>query len=65
MEAMTAILGWFDAAHGRETHCMIVNGHEVSERIAGRLGYAPHGSHHEEDGTLLTLYSRLPQKIGG
>jgi len=64
-EAMAAILDWFDAAHGRETRCMIVDGHAVSERIAGRLGYAPYGSHHEEDGTLLNLFCRPPPEIGG
>lgn len=62
-EAMTAILDWFDAAHGHETRCMIAQGHEVSERIAARLGYEPYGSQSEDDGTVLTLYRRPPPEI--
>lgn len=40
-EAMTAALGWFDAAFGRPTVCMIVPGNIASERLAARLGFVP------------------------
>ncbi len=38
-EAMTAILGWFDAAFGGRSVCMIEPGHTRSERIAAKLAY--------------------------
>lgn len=49
-EAMTAILAWFDAAHGGRSVCMIAPGNLASQRIADRLGYKPIGlARHKDD----------------
>lgn len=43
-EAMTAVLGWFDASFDQPlTVAMIVPGNVASERIAALLGYRPLG----------------------
>jgi RimJ/RimL family protein N-acetyltransferase len=61
-EAMHAVLDWFDATHGpRRVTCMIEEGHEVSHRLARRLGFEVYGQHQPADGSdALVLYERLP-----
>lgn len=61
-EAMRGALEWFDAAQGvRRIACMIEEGHAVSERLAGQLGFVPYGRHEKPDDgeTPLVLYERF------
>ena len=60
-EAMRASLAWFDAAHGnRRIACMIEEGHAVSDRLAGRLGFIRYGQHQPEgDDKAVVLYERF------
>ena len=60
-EAMRAIIGWFDKAHGpQRIACMIEDGNAASERVAARLGFLHYGRHEPEDGSApLNLYERL------
>lgn len=58
-EAMRAVLPWFDAVHGpRRVACMIEEGHTVSERLAGVLGFVRYGGVHSEGEKPLGLYER-------
>lgn len=59
-EAMSAILAWFDATHGAQRiACMIEDGNAASDCVALALGFRPYGRQ-EFEGTMLTLYDRLP-----
>ncbi len=65
-EAMSAALDWFDRAHGpQRIGCMIEEGHDVSLRLAERLGFAEYDRHEPEDETpdarALILLERLPK----
>jgi RimJ/RimL family protein N-acetyltransferase len=43
-EAMTAVLGWFEATHGKQrTVCMIETPHHGSHNVATKLGYHSFG----------------------
>lgn len=56
VEAMEAVLAWFDATHGpRRIACMIEEGNVASEKVAGRFGFLPYGSHVTDDGGAVTL----------
>lgn len=60
-EAMTAALGWFDAAHGRRRiACMIEDGHDASLKLADRLGFVRYGLHEQpgENARPLILLER-------
>lgn len=60
-EAMVAVHGWFDRAHGpRPTMCMIVPGNAASERLAAKLGYRPSRTALHK-GDTVQLYERAPQ----
>ncbi|HVR89961.1 MAG TPA: GNAT family N-acetyltransferase [Novosphingobium sp.] len=59
-EAMRAVLDWFDSAHGpRRIACMIEEGHAVSDRLAGQLGFVEYTRHQQPDEKPLVLYERL------
>ena len=60
-EAMSAVLNWFDAAPGpRRAVCMIEDGHTVSDRLAGQLGFVRYGRHQDQpDEKVLILYERF------
>ena len=57
-EAMHAVLHWADMAldHG-ETRCIIDAGNRASERVAAKLGYAPHGTS-DALGHVVTVFRR-------
>ena len=60
-EAMQAALEWFDAEHGpQRVACMIEEGHAVSDRLAGKLGFVPYGRHQPDEGRALVQYERTP-----
>jgi RimJ/RimL family protein N-acetyltransferase len=60
-EAMTAVMPWFDHAHGQQrVACMIEEGHAVSERLAAKLGFIEYARHQQPDEKPLALYERLP-----
>jgi RimJ/RimL family protein N-acetyltransferase len=58
-EAMTAVLAWFDRAHGsRRVVCMITAGNEPSIALAARLGFAPLREAVLPDGDAVRLFER-------
>jgi RimJ/RimL family protein N-acetyltransferase len=60
-EAMTAVLEWFDRAHGpRRVVCMTVPEHEASVALAGKLGFAPMRETVLPDGDTVRLFERRP-----
>jgi RimJ/RimL family protein N-acetyltransferase len=59
-EAMSAILAWFDAAHGpRRIAAMIAEGNAPSHKLAHALGFLAYGKQVFE-GAPQILYERLP-----
>ncbi len=59
--AMMAVHDWFDATHGRQrTVAMIEDGHDVSDRVARKLGYDFYrtGTLPDSD-TVMRLYQRV------
>jgi RimJ/RimL family protein N-acetyltransferase len=59
VEAMTAVLAWFDAELPiRRTVCMISQGNAASERVAAKLGYKPIGLSRYKGGDELMRYAR-------
>ena len=59
-EAMRAVLPWFDEVHGRQrVACMIEEGHVVSKKLAGQLGFAEYARHVDDEGMELVLYERV------
>lgn len=64
-EAMTAVLAWFDRAHGpRRIVCMIAAENEPSMRLAGKLGFACMREAERPDGDAVRLFER-PLAGGG
>jgi RimJ/RimL family protein N-acetyltransferase len=60
-EAMTAALGWFDAAHGpRRIVCMTTPDNAASIGLAGRLGFTPLREAVLPDGEAVRLFERVP-----
>jgi len=60
-EAMTAVLAWFDRAHGpRRVLCMIVPDNAASIRLAQKLGFTPLRDAVLPDGEAVRLFERLP-----
>lgn len=58
-EAMEAVLGWFDRAHGPQpVMCLIEQGNDPSLRLARRLGFAPMRDAQLPDGTPIALLAR-------
>lgn len=58
-EAMTAALAWFEREHsGRETLCMIEEGHRASEAVAAKLDYVACDRFEEEGERPLNIYRR-------
>ncbi|MGN3974848.1 GNAT family N-acetyltransferase [Tsuneonella sp. SYSU-LHT278] len=65
-EAMDAVLGWFDAAHGpREIVCMIDPDNGPSIALAGALGFAFTRDTALPDGAPIRLFSRAGTKAAG
>lgn len=59
-EAMEAALVWFDQAHGKQRiACMIEEGHDTSDALAGKLGFVRYGRHQPDEGPALVLYERV------
>ncbi len=59
-EVMEAVLAWFDATHGRQRiAAMIEEGHDVSDKLAGRLGFVRYGRREGDDGPAVVLYERV------
>jgi len=57
-EAMTAALGWADAAlDAKEVRCIIDPGNAASERVASKLGFARIGDS-DALGHVVAIYSR-------
>jgi RimJ/RimL family protein N-acetyltransferase len=60
-EAMTAVLEWFERAHGpRRIVCMISPGNEPSLRLAARLGFKAMRDAELPGGDAVRLFERLP-----
>ena len=60
-EAMSAVLDWFDEAHGpRRIVCMTALENEPSIRLAARLGFTPLREADLADGEVVKLFERLP-----
>ena len=61
-EAMTAVLAWFDRAHGpRRIVCMIAAGNEPSIRLARTLGFTPLRETDLPGGDRALLLERRPE----
>ena len=61
LEAMSAVLGWFDHAHGpRRVVCMTAPENEASIRLAHKLGFASMRETVHPDGDAVVLFERLP-----
>jgi RimJ/RimL family protein N-acetyltransferase len=59
-EAMSAVLAWFDRAHGpRRVVCMTTTDNHASIRLAGRLGFTPLRAAVLPDGDAVRLFERL------
>lgn len=59
-EAMRAVLGWFDRAHGpRRIVCMIAPGNEPSLRLAEKLGFRAFRDAELPDGAAVRLFERV------
>lgn len=61
LEAMEAILAWFDRVHGpRRVVCMIEQGNDPSVALARRMGFTHLRDSATPDGTPVSLLERVP-----
>jgi RimJ/RimL family protein N-acetyltransferase len=61
LEAMDAVLDWFDRAHGpRRMVCMTAPENEASIRLAAKLGFTPMREAVLPDGDAVRLFERNP-----
>ena len=61
LEAMSAVLDWFDSAHGpRRIVCITALENEPSIRLAAKLGFTPLRETELADGEMVKLFERVP-----
>jgi RimJ/RimL family protein N-acetyltransferase len=61
LEAVRAALAWFDETHANaRTVCMIEEGNQASQAVAGKVGFIEYARHTPDGERPLVLYERWP-----